>query len=222
MKIKTMHECYATNWVHEHWPVWAAITLKFAARLVRTKAIGVEQTTRGPCGIAHWHGDELALIPRFGHIGPTILVSHSKDGAIMAKGATALGYRVTRGSSTRGAVGGLLALIKSVQEGHAVVLAVDGPQGPRGVCKPGIVRVVQKSEVPLYPVGVAGSNRFIFRKSWNQAYLPLPFSRQVVWIDKPLYFPKKAATSEIPEYCRRVERAIGVAQKKAEALLKEG
>jgi lysophospholipid acyltransferase (LPLAT)-like uncharacterized protein len=201
------------------WPVWAAITLRFISRLVRTKAIGVEQTTKGPCGIAHWHGDELALIPRFGHIGPTILVSHSKDGSIMAKGATALGYEVTRGSSTRGAVGGLLALIKAVRSGHAVVLAVDGPQGPRGVCKPGIVRVVQKSGVPLFPVGVAGSNRFVFKKSWNRTYLPLPFSRQVVWVDKPLYFPKKTEASKIPEYCRQVERAIGDAQKKAEALL---
>ena len=210
---------YLKKRLNEHWPVWAAIALRFISRLVRTKAIGIEQTTRGPCGIAHWHGDELALIPRFGHIGPTILVSHSKDGSIMAKGATALGYRVTRGSSSRGAVGGLLALIKAVRDGHAVVLAVDGPQGPRGVCKPGIVRVVQKSGTPLFPVGVAGSNRFVFKKSWNQAYLPLPFSRQVVWIDKPLYFPQKTEASKIPEYCRRVEKAIGEAQKKAEALL---
>ncbi len=210
---------YFKDRLDEHWPVWAAITLRLMSRLVRTKTVGVEQTTKGPCGIAHWHGDELALIPRFGHIGPTILVSHSKDGAIMAKGATALGYGVTRGSSTRGAVGGLLALIKAVRKGHAVVLAVDGPQGPRGVCKPGIVRVVQKSGVPLYPVGVAGSNRFVFKKSWNRAYLPLPFSRQVVWVDKPLYFPKKIDNSIIPEYCRRVERAIRAAQKKAEALL---
>ena len=103
-----------------------------------------------------------------------------------------------------------------------MVLAVDGPQGPRGVCKPGIIRVVQKAGVPLFPVGVAGSNRFIFKKSWNQAYLPMPFSRQVVWVDKPLYFPKKADTSKIAGYCRQVERAIGDAQKKAEALLLKG
>ena len=210
---------YLKSRLDDRWPIWAAIALKFMSRLVRTQAIGVEQTTRGPCGIAHWHGDELALIPRFGHIGPTILVSHSKDGSIMAKGATALGYRVTRGSSSRGAVGGLLALIKAIRDGHAIVLAVDGPQGPRGICKPGIVRVVQKSGAPLFPVGVAGSNRFLFKKSWNQAYLPLPFSRQVVWVDKPLYFPKKIDASKIPDYCRQVETAIGAAQKKAEALL---
>lgn len=214
-----MNEHCLRNWVDERWPIWAAKALKLASRLVRTTAIGIERTTEAPCGVAHWHGDELALIPRFGHIGPTILVSHSKDGAIMAKGATELGYRVTRGSSTRGAVGGLLALIKAVKEGHMVVLAVDGPQGPRGVCKPGIVRVVQKSGVPLFPVGVAGSARFVFKKTWNQCYLPLPFSRQVVFIDEPLHFPKKAEASKMPEYCRQVEKAVAAAQAKAEALL---
>ena len=95
-----MTKTYFKDRLGERWPVWAAITLRLMSRLVRTKTVGVEQTTKGPCGIAHWHGDELALIPRFGHIGPTILVSHSKDGAIMAKGTTALGYGVTRGSST--------------------------------------------------------------------------------------------------------------------------
>ncbi len=216
-----MYESYVKQWFHKRWPIWAAKTLKWVSGLVRTKAVGIEQVTRGPCGIAHWHGDELALIPRFGHIGPTILVSHSKDGEIMAKATTALGYRVTRGSSSRGAVGGLLALIKAVRDGHAVVLAVDGPQGPRGVCKPGIVRVVQKSGAPLFPVGVAGSSRYVFKKSWNRAYLPLPFSRQVVWVDKPLYFPKNADASKVSEYCRRVESAIGNAQKKAETLLRD-
>ena len=193
--------------------------LRIISGLVRTKAVGIEQILRGPCGIAHWHGDELALIPRFGQLGPTVLVSHSKDGEIMAKACATLGYRVTRGSSTRGAVGGLLALIKAVRDGHMVVLAVDGPQGPRGVCKPGIVRVVQKTGVPLFPVGVAGSARFLFKKTWNQSYLPLPFSRQVVFLGEPLYFPGKVDASHMPDYCRRVEEAIKAAEAKARDLL---
>ena len=205
--------------IDQHWPIWAANILKLTSKLVFTKVAGLEQTLTGPCGIAHWHGDELALIPRFGQIGPTVLVSHSKDGEIMAKACATLGYRVTRGSSTRGAVGGLLALIKAVKEGHMVVLAVDGPQGPRGVCKPGIVRVVQKAGVPLFPVGVAGSARFVFKKTWNQSYLPLPFSRQVVFLGDPLYFPRKADASDMSDYCRQVEKAIKGAEAEALALL---
>ena len=208
------------QWLDKRWPVWAANVLKFLSSLVRTELIGMEQGQGLVCGVAHWHGDELALVSRFGNLGLTILVSHSKDGEIMARATRALGYRVTRGSSTRGAVGGLLALIKAVRDGYNVVLAVDGPKGPRGVCKPGIVRVVQKAGVPLFPVGVASTRRFVFKKTWNQVYLPLPFSRQVIFIDKPIYFPKKASAEEMDRHCRRVEEGLRVAHKKAKSALK--
>jgi lysophospholipid acyltransferase (LPLAT)-like uncharacterized protein len=151
----------------------------------------------------------------------TILVSQSKDGELMARGAQALGYRVTRGSSTRGAVGGLLALIKAVRSGNTVVLAVDGPNGPRGVCKPGIVRVVQKTGVPLLPVGVAGSRRLVFHKSWNKAYLPVPFSRQVIYVDNPLYFSPKSDPDTMAAHCRQVEQALITAQQKAQETLNQ-
>jgi lysophospholipid acyltransferase (LPLAT)-like uncharacterized protein len=190
-------------------------------RLVRATLVGVEQTQDAPCGIAIWHGDELALIPRFGHLRPTLLVSRSRDGESMARATRSLGYRVTRGSSTRGAVGGLIALIRAVREGHSVVLAVDGPQGPRGVCKPGIVRIVQKAGAPLFPVGVAVSYRFVFKKSWNQVYLPLPFSRQVVFVDRPILFSETDDPGAMDRHCRRVEAALQEAHEKAKMLLED-
>jgi lysophospholipid acyltransferase (LPLAT)-like uncharacterized protein len=215
-----MTTSFYKKWLDERWPIWAANVLKFLSSLVRTEIIGVEQGHGLVCGIAHWHGDELALVPRFGNFGLTILVSHSKDGEKMARATRALGYRVTRGSSSRGAVGGLLALIKAVRDGHTVVLAVDGPKGPRGVCKPGIVRVVQKAGVPLFPVGVASTRRFVFKKTWNQVYLPLPFSRQVIYIDKPIYFPKKASPEEMNRHCRKVEEGLRAAHSNAKTALK--
>ncbi|MCF8144662.1 MAG: lysophospholipid acyltransferase family protein [Deltaproteobacteria bacterium] len=209
------------RWVDRRWPVWAAAALKTWMRLVRTTLVGVEQTRGIPCGIAIWHGDELALIPRFGHLGPTLLVSRSRDGERMAMATRALGYRVTRGSSTRGAVGGLIALIRAVKEGHGVVLAVDGPQGPRGVCKPGIVRIVQKTGAPLFPVGVAVSHRYVFKKTWNQVYLPLPFSRQVVFVDRPISFPETDDPGPMERHCRQVEAALEKAHRKARMMLEQ-
>ena len=111
-------------------------------------------------------------------------------------------------------------MIKAAKGGHNVVLAVDGPKGPRGVCKPGIVRVVQKAGVPLFPVGVASTRRFVFKKTWNQVYLPLPFSRQVIFIDKPIYFPKKTSPEEMDRHCRKVEECLRAAHKKAKSALK--
>jgi len=201
------------------WPIWAAATLKAWMRLVRTTLVGVEQTRGIPCAVALWHGDELALIPRFGHLRPTLLVSRSRDGESMARATQALGYRVTRGSSTRGGAGGLIALIRAVREGHTVVLTVDGPQGPRGVCKPGIVRIVQKTGVPLFPVGVAVSHRYVFRRTWNQVYLPLPFSRQVIFVDRAISFPETNSLKAIDGHCRQVEAALQEAHQKARMLL---
>jgi lysophospholipid acyltransferase (LPLAT)-like uncharacterized protein len=210
------------QWFGTRWPVWTAKVLKFFSCLVRTKTVGLDQTQRITCGVAHWHGDELALMPRFGHLAPTILVSHSKDGELMARGTRALGYRVIRGSSTRGAVGGLIALIKAVREGYTVVLAVDGPQGPRGVCKPGIIRIAQKTGAPLFPVGVANSHRYVFKKTWNQVYLPLPFSRQVIFVDNPITFSKKTGAEAMDLHCHRVEAALQAAHDKAVMVLNSG
>ena len=214
-----MNTSFYRQWFDRHWPVLGANVLKLSSGLVRTKLVGMEQTQSITCGFAHWHGDELALVTHFGHITPTILVSHSRDGEIMARATRALGYRVTRGSSTRGAVGGLIALIKAVKEGYTVALAVDGPQGPRGVCKPGIIRIVQKTGVPLFPAGVATTRRFVFKKTWNQVYLPLPFSRQVIFIDKPISFPEKASPEEMDPYCRQVEESLRAAHEKAVMIL---
>jgi lysophospholipid acyltransferase (LPLAT)-like uncharacterized protein len=207
------------QWIDGQWPVLAANLLKCLSRLVRTRVVGIEQMEGVPCGVAIWHGDEIALIPRFGHLGPTLLVSRSKDGEIMAKATRALGYQVTRGSSTRGAVGGMIALIKALREGHTIVLAVDGPQGPRGVCKPGIIRIVQKTQVPLFPVGVAVSHRYVFKNTWNQVYLPLPFSRQVIYVAPPLTFPEADGAGAMDRCCRQVEAALSDAHERARVLL---
>src|SRR3972149_1227821 len=92
----------------ERWPVWAARFLFVWSKLVRTRVIGMEQKDRfpGAC-FAHWHGDEIALLPVGGRMGVTILVSRSRDGKSMARAARTLGYRVVRGSSSPGAGGGV-------------------------------------------------------------------------------------------------------------------
>lgn len=208
------------RWIQENWPLLAVKTLSLLSRLVRTRVIGLEQVKSvSTYAAAHWHGDELALLPRFGHLRLTILVSHSKDGEIMARGAGAIGYRIRRGSSSHRGAAGLLALIKAIREGYPAVLAVDGPRGPRGVCKPGIVRLAQKTGVPLFPVGVAVSRKFVFKKTWNKVYLPLPLARQVILVGEPLLFGKAITAEDMKQGCRRVEAALHRVHEEAQRLL---
>lgn len=208
------------NTLRKHTPVLAAFLLQSLSKLVRTKMVGFEQIQQlGKVNFAHWHGDELALLPRFGSLNSVILVSHSKDGDMMARGANFMGYHVVRGSSTRGAVGGMIALIKASRKGFRASLAVDGPKGPRYVCKPGIVRLTQKAGVPLLPAGVAVSRPYVFEKSWNKTYLPLPFGRQVFFFGKPLSFGPEKDARALEDYCRQVEAALHQAHDEARQIL---
>jgi lysophospholipid acyltransferase (LPLAT)-like uncharacterized protein len=127
--------------------------------------------------LCFFHQDELCLIPYFQNTGLGVLVSLSKDGSLMARLAEKLGYITTRGSSSRGAVAGLIAAIKKVKEGHSFSMAVDGPRGPIFKVKEGAIKISEKTETPIIPVRAKVEGAFIFKKSWNQAKLPKPFSR---------------------------------------------
>ena len=126
---------------------------------------------------ACFHQDDLSCLPFFRDQNICILISQSKDGQILASASEFLGYQTVRGSSHRGGVAGLLALMKKMLEGYNVTIAVDGPKGPIYEVKEGITAVAEKSGRPIVPVRGFPRGKIIFKKSWNQATLPLPFTR---------------------------------------------
>lgn len=149
-----------------------------------------EPRVDGGCLYAHWHGDELALIGPFSNQSMAVLVSKSRDGEMLNRLLGWWGYVVVRGSSSRGGVEGLKGLVDEVRmRGRIASLAVDGPRGPRGVVKAGILKLAQVTGRPIVP-GVAVCRRaFVFEKSWNKAFVPWPFSRVRVQYGAPLFVP---------------------------------
>ncbi len=209
--------------LRKHLPLTAARLLWLLSRLVKTRIVGFDQVQQlgGRVNFAHWHGDDLALLPWFGKVHAALLISLSQDGEMLAQAARHLGYHVVRGSSSRGGAGGLMAMIKASREGYMGAFAVDGPQGPRHVCKPGIVRLNRKCDVPLLPVGVAASRKYTFERSWTKSFLPLPFSRQVLFFGRPLTFGTEKDEAALARGCRAVEAALHEAQRRAEEVLRE-
>jgi len=132
-----------------------------------------------PVVFAHWHEDEWALLGFYLKRQLIVMVSLRKDGSLMAKFLSKLGYRVARGSSSRNAVGGFLNLIKVVNEAPRkfVCLAVDGPRGPRRRSKKGIFKLAESLNAPIYVGSAAASRAWVFRKSWSKAFIPKPFSK---------------------------------------------
>lgn len=127
--------------------------------------------------LAFFHQDELCLVPYYKNTGFSVLVSLSKDGEIMTQASQRLGYKPVRGSSSRGAVAGLIAAIRKVKEGYNFAFAVDGPRGPIFKVKEGICAVSKKTGRPILPVRCHVESAYVFEKSWNKAKLPKPFTK---------------------------------------------
>lgn len=127
--------------------------------------------------IAFFHQDELCMLPYFINKDISILVSLSKDGQIMTEATQRMGFIPVRGSSSRGAVAGLIASIKKVREGYSNAIAVDGPKGPIYKVKDGVIAISDKTNRPIIPLRGYPNKAKIFDKAWNKARLAYPFSK---------------------------------------------
>jgi lysophospholipid acyltransferase (LPLAT)-like uncharacterized protein len=149
-----------------------------------------------PSGIlVLWHADMLPCLRAFAGSGMRVLISQSRDGDLGARAAEALGYRVIRGSSSRGGAEALRILARELRnEGGWVALVADGPRGPRAVCKPGAVWLSQHAALPVVCAAASVSSGFTLG-GWARVKVPLPFSRVTVRVSEA-FFPKTTAEVE--------------------------
>ncbi len=136
----------------------------------------------GTVVFAHWHGDEWPLLAAYAHRKMGVLVSDSKDGQIMAKFVEGLGFKVARGSSTRGGSKGFLGMIRNLKKHKLpmISLAVDGPKGPRHEPKKGILALAKLLNAGVVIGALKCDRKWVFKKSWSQAYIPKPFAKILI------------------------------------------
>ena len=131
--------------------------------------------------IAHWHGDELALIGMGKKYKFLTFSSQSKDGTIMAAALKQFGFKVIRGSSSRGGTRALVSMIRVLRENsYYVSFAIDGPRGPRRQAKPGVYYVAYKAGISIIQCQVKCNRSWQIPNTWNKAYIPKPFARITV------------------------------------------
>ena len=159
-----------------------------------------------PCLAAIHHGDMLALVGEFDYAMPNvdILVSHSRDGELVATLVRGLGVGTLRGSSSRGQLEALRGMRGKVGEGHVVVVAVDGPRGPFGVVKAGIILTASQTGVPILPSIVVADPKWQFG-SWDRAFVPKPFSRVTMVYGEAMTVPPDASREQLEESRRELE-----------------
>lgn len=108
-----------------------------------------------------------------------VMISRSRDGQFITSLANLLGIQAARGSGGRGGSTAFLELAHGLRQeaGVAAAFTVDGGgRGPRGICKPGIVRLARLTEADLILGGISARPAFVAR-SWDRFLIPLPFAR---------------------------------------------
>jgi hypothetical protein len=93
---------------------------------------------------------------------------------------------------------------------------VDGPRGPRGKVKPGLVLMAQRSGAVLIPVLYATRHKWV-AGSWDRMQVPLPFGRVVGRFLAPRDVPREL-TAEAAETLRReIEQDLAREEARLEA-----
>jgi hypothetical protein len=156
-----------------------------------------------PAIYASWHRDILPLLFLHRNEGAIVLISQSSDGDLVAAASRKLGYLPVRGSSTRGGGKAIREMIKLSQNRY-IGITPDGPLGPAGKIKEGLVFVAKATGLPIVPIAVSVSREIVFN-TWDRFRLPLPFSRIRVLYGTEIEVERDADNAEM---CLKLEKEM--------------
>ncbi len=115
------------------------------------------------------------------------------------------------GSSSRGGVSVMRAMIGLLAKGELLVMTPDGPRGPRHQAAPGIAQLAAVSGAPIVPCAAQTTRRKVL-PSWDRMVLPLPFGRGIVVCCPPIEVPRDAWREALPS----IADALTVAMERAD------
>ncbi len=159
---------------------------------------------------AIWHQRILVVMGyarRFSRYKPSVMISRSRDGEMIAKVYSRFNFRPIRGSSSRGGKEALANMVEDLIHHQLAVHILDGPRGPRGVVKPGLIVMAQLSGVPIVPVYISVNRAWVLN-SWDHFIIPKPFSTVVIRWDNPIYVPKSMDDQIFENTRKKIEQHL--------------
>ena len=167
-----------------------------------------------PWVLAFLHGKQWPLLAWKRRRRTVVMVSLSNDGEMQTAALSTLGLTVVRGSSSREGARGLAAMVRCLRRGqHDAAFAVDGPRGPYGVPKPGVLAAARAAGAVIVPMGSAVANGKTFARAWDRFTLAWPFSRVSVVLGAPV-------TAELGDNVEELATALEAANEAAILALK--
>ena len=148
-----------------------------------------------PVIFAFWHGRLLMIYPAWrrllAKLGEKqrsqfyVIGSAHGDGQLIQLAVNRFGMKTLCGSTRRGGAKVLREAMRVLNEGDIIVIAPDGPRGPRMRAHPGISYLAGSAGVPVVPITFA-TNRQLTLTSWDSFMLVWPFAGGTVAFGDPV------------------------------------
>jgi lysophospholipid acyltransferase (LPLAT)-like uncharacterized protein len=162
----------------------ATIARTWRFRVVNEAAYAAERAAGRSVVLVLWHGEMLPLLYYHRHRRIAVLVSEHGDGEIIARILQTFGFRLIRGSTSRGAARALIAVDRELREGIDVGITPDGPRGPRHSVAPGALLAAHRAGARLMPLAI-GASSFWQLGSWDHFMIPKPFAKITLAYGEP-------------------------------------
>jgi lysophospholipid acyltransferase (LPLAT)-like uncharacterized protein len=155
-----------------------------------------------------WHQRFFPGITFFAKRKPiSIMISQSRDGEFIAHVVKVLGWEPVRGSSSRGGKEALERLNELALKGYKIGHIIDGPKGPFGVVKPGLLRIAQATGLPIVPTITSAQKKWVLG-SWDKFMIPKLFSRVIIRFGKPIHVPTDLNKDAFEQKRLEIERCL--------------
>lgn len=142
-----------------------------------------------------WHQNLIGAI--FSQINKphAVIVSPSNDGELVASTCERMGHFVARGSSSRGGQSALKKMIRLLKS-YPGAITIDGPQGPAGIPKKGILELAYLTKLPIVPFTIIPKKYWVIEKSWDKFRIPKPFTTFYIHFGAPLHVDKECKSDD--------------------------
>jgi lysophospholipid acyltransferase (LPLAT)-like uncharacterized protein len=137
-----------------------------------------------------------------------VMTSRSFDGEYIARFIQRFGYGAARGSSTRGATGAVVEMVRLMRDGCPTAFTIDGPRGPVHVAKMGAALLAKKTGHPILPFTITAEKVWKAEKSWDGFQVPRPFTRALVGIAPPIFVSPDAGEEELKAKRDELQNAL--------------
>ncbi|MDO9514742.1 MAG: lysophospholipid acyltransferase family protein [Syntrophales bacterium] len=157
-----------------------------------------------------WHQQFFSILRYFKKYKAyrgSVMISKSSDGDFVEGIGRRMGLHPIRGSSSRGGREALAEMVERLQETGLAVHILDGPTGPMGVIKPGVIRLASASGAVIVPLYTSADKAWYFN-SWDRFMVPKPFARVTIRYGDPIPCPPAENSEEFEKQRASLEKIM--------------